>query len=556
MRNAPSPNVQPNVSRMLRRALRAYEDGDFGKAERLCIALLENQPDNFDALHCLGQINFQRGRLEAALAFFQAALKSDLQRADGFASLGLVFHSLAQFERALISYDEGLRLAPDNAELLNRRGVALLELGRAHEALENFDRLLASDPDHFDGLGNRGNALLKLNRAAEALAAYDRALELAPKNAQLLTNRAVALRRLDRPQEAAMSAARALRSKPDFAQARFVESVARLTLGDFAAGWRGYEARWAVGGAAAKDRGFNAPLWSGKESLEGKTILLHAEQGFGDTIQFVRYAPLVAARGAKIILEVQPQLVRLLSRMPGVDTVIARKKPLPHFDLHCPLLSLPLAFATEPETIPADGTYIAPADEDVQAWRARLPRLPQPLVGLVWSGERSHDNDLNRSLPLKTLAPLLDLPGVKFVSLQHEVRAEDAALLRSRPDVLQIGPKFRDFADTAAALALLDAVISVDTAAAHLAGAMGKPLFLLLPFAADFRWLRERADSPWYPTARLFRQPQFGDWDSVVDAVLQELLRFCRHPEAAAKRPSKDAAEAPTEIGLPISEYV
>ena len=526
MRNGPSPNVQPNVSRMLRRALRAYEDGDFGKAERLCTALLENQPENFDALHCLGQINFQRGRLEAALALFQAALKSDLQRADGFASLGLVFHSLAQFERALISYDEGLRLAPDNAELLNRRGVTLLELGRARDALENFDRLLASDPNHFDGLGNRGNALLKLNRAAEALAAYDRALELAPKNAQLLTNRAVALRRLDRPQEAAMSAARALRSKPDFAQARFVESVARLTLGDFAAGWRGYEARWAVGGAAAKDRGFNAPLWSGKESLEGKTILLHAEQGFGDTIQFVRYAPLVAARGAKIILEVQPQLVRLLSRMPGVDTVIARKKPLPHFDLHCPLLSLPLAFATEPETIPADGTYIAPADEDVQAWRARLPRLPQPLVGLVWSGERSHDNDLNRSLPLETLAPLFDLPGVKFVSLQHEARAEDAALLRSRPDVLQIGANFRDFADTAAVIAALDMVISVDTAAAHLAGAMGKPLFLLLPFAADFRWLRERADSPWYPTARLFRQPQFGDWDSVVDALVKEVTRF------------------------------
>jgi hypothetical protein len=528
MRNGSSQLLQPNVSRMLRRALRAYEDGEFGKAERLCTALLENHPDNFDALHCLGRIHFQRGRLDAALALFQAALKSDLQRADGFASLGLVFHSLAQFERALISYDEGLRLAPDNAELLNRRGVALLELGRPREALENFDRLLACDPTHFDGLGNHANALLKLNRVAEALAAYDRALELAPKNAQLLTNRAVALRRLDRPQEAAMSAARALRSKPDFAQARFVESVARLTLGDFSAGWRGYEARWAVGAAAAKDRRFAAPLWLGKESLKGQTILLHAEQGFGDTIQFVRYAPLVAARGAKIILEVQPQLVRLLSRIPGVETVIARKKPLPRFDCHCPLLSLPLAFATEPETIPAEVPYIAPADEDVQAWRARLPQLPQqrPLVGLVWSGERSHDNDLNRSLRLKTLTPLLDLPDVQFVSLQHEVREEDAALLRSRPDVLRIGANFRDFADTAAAIAALDMVISVDTAVAHLAGAMGKPLFLLLPFAADFRWLRERADSPWYPTARLFRQPQFGDWDSVVKVLRQELARL------------------------------
>jgi hypothetical protein len=392
------------------------------------------------------------------------------------------------------------------------------------EALEDFDRVLASDPNHFDGLGNRGNALLKLNRVVAALAAYDRALELASKNAQLLTNRAVALRRLDRPHEALMSAGSALVSKPDFAQARFVESVARLTLGDFS-GWRGYEARWQVGALASQRRSFAAPLWLGKATLEGKSILLHAEQGFGDTIQFVRFAPLLAARGANVILEVQSQLVRLLSGMPGAAAVIARNAPLPRYDFHCPLLSLPLACATALETIPAEIPYIAPVQPDVACWRARLPQR-RPLVGLVWSGERSHDNDLNRSMGLATLAPLLDLPDIAFVSLQHEVREEDAALLQSRPGVVQIGAKFTDFAGTAAALAALDAVISVDTAVAHLAGAMGMPLFLLLPFAADFRWLRERADSPWYPTARLFRQPQFGDWDSVVKLLRQELAKF------------------------------
>jgi tetratricopeptide (TPR) repeat protein len=206
------------------------------------------------------------------------------------------------------AFDEGLRLEPDNAELLNGRGVTLLELRRPAEALESFDRLLVSAPGHRDALGNRANALLKLNRVAEALAAYERALELAPKNAPLLANRAAALRRLNRPHEALMSAASALAIKPDFAHARFVESVARLSLGDFSAGWRAYESRWHVGWLASQRRDYGAPLWLGEQSLDGKTILLHAEQGLGDTIQFVRYAPLLAARGAKIVLEVQPEL--------------------------------------------------------------------------------------------------------------------------------------------------------------------------------------------------------------------------------------------------------
>jgi len=533
MCNRPSHVSSPNPSRLLRRAQRAQAEGALGKAERLYTEHLQFHPDDFDALHGLGLINYRRGRLDAALSFFQAALKSDLFRADGFASLGLIFHALRQFERALVSFDEGLRLAPNNTELLNRRGVALLELGRPREALRDFDCVLVSAADDVDALGNRGNALIKLNRPAEALAAYDQALQSAPDNAQLLTNRAVALRRLDRPQEALMSTARALMSNPDFAHARFVEGVARLTLGDFDAGWRAYEARWHVGWLATQQRSFAAPRWAGTQSLDGKTILLHAEQGLGDTLQFVRYAPLLAARGAKIVLEAQAPLVRLLSRMPGVAAVIARKEPLPAYDFHCPLLSLPLACGTGLATVPAEVPYIAAAAADIAAWRARLPQR-RPLVGLVWSGERSHDNDLNRSMRFATLAPLLDLPDIAFVSIQHEVRAEDAAPPQGRGDVLAVGSEFKDFADTAAALAALDAVISVDTAVAHLAGAMGKPLFLLLPHAADFRWLRERSDSPWYPTARLFRQPRFGDWDGVVKLLRQELAQFAARYRRAA----------------------
>lgn len=546
MRNALSPGFQPNPSRLLRRARRAGEDGEFGKAERLYREFLTHDPNNFDALHGLGQIHCRRGRLDAALAFFQDALKRDPFRGDGFASLGLVFHALRQFERALASFDEGLRLEPEDAGLLNGRGVALLELRRPREALDAFDRLLASSPDHRDALGNRANALLKLNRVAEAEAAYERALQFAPKNAALLANRAAALRRLDRPQEALMSAASALAIKPDFAHARFVEAVARLSLGDFGAGWRAYEARWQVGWLASQRRDYGAPLWLGEQSLDGKTILLHAEQGLGDTIQFARYAPLLVARGATVILEVQPELVRLLSAMPASVTVVARKQPLPRYDCHCPLLSLPLACGTTLETIPAEIPYVVPGKRDAASLqeslqdmsatangRGRLPRQ-RPRLGLVWSGERSHDNDLNRSMRLETLLPLLDLPDMAFVSLQHEVRDEDKALLQSRHDVAPIGADFKDFADTATAIAALDAVIAVDTAVAHLAGAMGKPLFLLLPFAADFRWLRGRTDTPWYPSARLFRQPQFGDWDGAVKVLRQELLQFAtRHGRAA-----------------------
>jgi tetratricopeptide (TPR) repeat protein len=533
MRSQLSQSSQSNSSRPLKRARRAFEHGEFAKAERLYGEVLQHHPNNFDALHGLGQINHRRGRLDAALSLFQEALKCHPFRADGFASLGMVFHALRDFERALASFDEGLRLEPHDAELLNGRGVALLELRRPCEALEAFDRLLASMPDHRDALGNRANALLRLNRVAEAVAAYDRALELSPNNAPLFANRAAALRRLDRPHEALMSATRALAIKPDLAHARFVEAVARLSLGDFSAGWRAYEARWHVGWLASQRRDYGAPLWLGGESLAGKTILLHAEQGLGDTIQFARYAPLLAARGATIVLEVQPELVRLLSAMPAAAKVVARKAPLPRYDFHCPLLSLPLACGTTLETIPPDTPYLAPAEGDAAAWRARLPR-GRPLVGLVWSGERSHDNDLNRSVRLATLVPVLDLPGITFVSLQHEVRDEDSGLLRSRGDVSAIGTAFKDFADTAAAIAALDAVIAVDTAVAHLAGAMGKPLCLLLPFAADFRWLRGRADSPWYPSARLFRQPRFGDWDGAVNALREELAQFATRCGRAA----------------------
>jgi Glycosyltransferase family 9 (heptosyltransferase) len=305
--------------------------------------------------------------------------------------------------------------------------------------------------------------------------------------------------------------------------------MTRLGLGDFDTGWKAYEWRWRTGAFAGQRRQLQAPLWHGDTPVSGKTILLHAEQGLGDTIQFIRYVPLLAGRGAKVVCEVQPQLLPLLAQLQNAQdvTIIAKGEPLPAFDLHCPLLSLPLAFGTQPETIPAAVPYLAAPEQRLAEWRDRLPP-GGPRAGFVWSGQPSHKNDANRSIPLARLAALFDDPRLRCFSLQSGLRDADSEALRGLPNLVHLGGEFRDFADTAAVIALLDVVVSVDTAVAHLAGAMGKPVVILVPHAADFRWLRGRDDSPWYPTAKLFRQPAFGDWDSVIVRLRDELRQLSR----------------------------
>jgi tetratricopeptide (TPR) repeat protein len=530
-----------SVSPKFRRARRAHETGELDLAERLYADILRRNPRHFDALHLLAMLNYQRGELDAAEQLLRAALRVDGARADAHADLGLVLLAMARLDDATAAYEVAHAISPDDPEALNGRGVALLRRGRTGEALASFEHALALAPDHIDALGNRGNALLKLNRPREAIASYDAGLKLAPKHARLLTNQAIALRRLDRPHEALLGLNRALIGNPDFAEARFVESLVRLTLGDFAAGWSAYEQRWATAALKPHRRNFGRPLWLGDAPLAGKTILLYAEQGYGDTIQFVRYAPRVAALGARVILEVQAELARLMAAAFKDIAVIAHGQPLPAFDLQCPLMSLPLAFRTQLPTIPAEVPYIVPNADDGAAPSSIDPGEPPPgralRVGLAWAGDPLHKNDLNRSMRLSTLGPLLALPHLQFISLQQEICGEDAELLQSHPGVQAAGP-FRDFAHTAAVIAGLDAVIAVDTAVAHLAGAMGKPLFLLLPFGADFRWLRDRADSPWYPSARLFRQHAFDDWGRAVDGLCQELMRVSAnsHRRSATRR--------------------
>jgi tetratricopeptide (TPR) repeat protein len=418
-----------------------------------------------------------------------------------------------------------LRLAPRHPEVLYNLGNAFLALNRISEALASYDEVLAVNPSHVGARVNRGNVLLRFNRPADALESYDVALAAMPGHPQILTNRGHALRRLDRPREALVDLEAALAQAREFPEAHFESALAHLTLGDFDAGWKAYEWRWKTGAFADKRRPFRAPLWLGDAPVAGKTILLHAEQGFGDTIQFIRYAPLLAERGARVICEVQPALTSLLSQLDGGVSIVAKGDALPPFDLHCPLLSLPLAFGTRLETIPATASYLAAPAERIEHWRARLPQSG-PRAGFVWSGSPAHRNDASRSIPLARLAPLLESLPFTCFSLQREWREADRDASRALPNLVDLGSGLTDFTETAAVISLLDVVVSVDTAVAHLAGALGKPVVILLPYAADFRWLRERADTPWYPTAKLLRQQAFGDWDGVLAALARELRKL------------------------------
>ena len=523
----------PNLSRLQRQALHSFQEGRLDKAERLCGGILDHRPDDFDALQLLGLLNLQRRRLTEALHFLSKALKVNSASAEAMSNLGLALHATKRFEEAVASYRSALLIAPLHPEILYNLGNSCLELGRIDEALANYEEALAKDASHVGALVNRGNAFARLNRPVEAISSYDAALARLQGHPQILTNRGHALRRLDRPVEALADFEAALAKAPGFAEAHFEAGMTHLTLGEFEAGWKEYEWRWKTGTFADKRREFARPLWLGEAGVSGKTILLHAEQGFGDTIQFIRYAPLLAARGAKVICEVQGELHSLLSQLDGVD-VIAEGEVLPAFDMHCPLLSLPFAFRTRLQTIPTDVPYLEASAERIACWRDRLGE-GRPRVGFVWSGSTSHKNDANRSILLARLAALLkDLP-IRCFSLQNELRDADRETLREAPQLVHFGSELADFADTAAVISLLDVVVSVDTAAAHLAGALAKPVIVLLPYAADFRWMRERGDSPWYPTAKLLRQPAFGDWDSVI-ARLRDELQADACPRANIKR--------------------
>ena len=507
------------------------------------------------------------GRLSEALDSYSMALAIEPGNADMLHNRAVINSLLRRYPEALRDYDELLRRRGERSADLIGRGAALLALDRNAEALAPLEKAAAMLPDENDAHVQLGVAFLRLDRHAEAVASFGRALAIKRSQPEVLNNRGVSLAALGRTDEAlqdfiasaalasdadahtnmgvlfksigryrqaASSFDRALALERDNPAACFEQAFLHLTLGDFRKGWPLYESRFRVPALAIPARDFGVPRWTGTEPLAGKTLLVHAEQGLGDTIQFARYLPMLARQGMAVVFEVMPQLKRLMHSLPDTIQIVSRGEPLPPVDRHCPLLSLPAALDTQLATVPAAVPYLAAESARLAAWAASLQRLPGLRVGIAWQGNMQVERLIwarGRSMPLAALAPLAQLPGVSLVSLQKGPGAESLAEVSFRDRVLDLGEELdrgpNAFLDTAAVMAGLDLVISTDTAIAHLAGALARPTWVALNASPDWRWLLDRTDSPWYPTLRLFRQSRTNSgWAPVVADMVTALARL------------------------------
>ena len=514
-------------------------NGQFDEAAASYRRALEIQPD-YAEVHCsLGVALKELGQIDSAVTSFQRALQinPDLAEAhtnlDGTVrdifSMGDVLMGNGQLDEAVANYRRVLEIKPDFAEAHCNLGLALEDLGQFDGAVASYQRALGIKPDWAEAHYNLGNTLQALGQNKDAVACFRRALEINPDYAEAHYNLGIALQDLGQYQDAAASYQRALEIKPDFAETHFNLSLLLLSLGQYAEAWPKYEARYHrnFDGQDVISPDVSFPQWQG-EPLTGKSLVIWPERGFGDEIQFARYIPMLKIRGvSRITLVCKSPLKTLLVSLDGVDAVVTQSEAasFPFHDYWSFFMSLPLHFATTVETIPAKLPYLSAPPERLNRWRSRLP-MDGLKVGLVWKGNAVHKNDANRSLPgLSTLAPLWSVPGVTFVSLQKGQGEEEAATPPTGQTIIHIGSSIQDFADTAAIVAQLDLVICIDTAIAHLAGALNKPCWVLLPaLGTDWRWFRQRTDSPWYPgVMRLFRQTKSGDWAATINEVTQAL---------------------------------
>ena len=448
----------------------------------------------------------------------------------------LEHHKAGRLEEAEAAYRELLAREPEHADALHWLGVMAYQLGQHETAVELIGRALALNPNYVEAHNNLGLALRARGQMTQAVSAYRQALALAPDDPEVYNNLGIALADHGDINEAIAAFERAVTLSPDFAEAHFNIGTNLLLKGEFEQGWQKYE--WRLRSEEQKERSgtcdFPRPRWHGS-AFPGKTLLVHTEQGFGDTLQFVRYLPLVKERGGQVLLACQPQLRRLLERCGGVDALVGDpQQPLQdiHFDEHVALASLPGIFGTRLDTIPTEVPYLQMAPELARTWGARVD--PGNFsVGIVWAGSR--DPNPYRSCTVTALAPLAGITGIHFYSLQKGAASSELAQLPDNMQLTDFTAELRDFADTAALMVNLDLVISVDTAVAHLAGALGRPVWTLLPYVPDWRWLLEREDCPWYPTMRIFRQPRTKDWSSVIQRVSAELERASQRgrPETA-----------------------
>jgi tetratricopeptide (TPR) repeat protein len=507
--------VQPHSAAIHNYRARALESLSRHEEALQCLNLaLAIDPTNVADLRNRGVVQTKLDRLSDALADYNAALELRPNDPDLLVRRAMILNRIDRREDALRDVDRAVSLAPDAPDVLNSRVIILDNLGRYIDAFSDIDRMLSLQPDHIDAINNSGMIFARLGRFKEALSCYDRSLFL----------------------------------QPDQAQARYNRSLVRLAMGDWIRGFKEFESRWNTAPLNKARLGGLGPLWlGGDEDLNRKTILLYHEQGYGDTLQCVRYVPLLAERGAKVILAVPSTLANLMRSLPGLSAVVAGPLELPPHDYQSPLMSLPFAFRTTPDTIPNRAPYLRAEQAKVDAWKSRLGLRSKPRIGLVWGGRRYAPINYPRDVPLAALRPLFSLDA-EFIGLQKEIAESDHNMLKHLPHLRSFGEALEDFADTAALIENLDLVITVDTAIAHLAGALGKPVWLMNRYASCWRWLQDGTDSPWYPSLRQFRQSCVGDWTSVVAAVRDAASEFLRDVETEGglgKHPS--AAPAPAQ---------
>ncbi|HVZ06523.1 tetratricopeptide repeat-containing glycosyltransferase family protein [Rhodopila sp.] len=481
------------------------------------------------ALHTFGFELHRQGRVTEAEAFYRRALHLEPDFVTAWMNLGLAHVELGSYDSAEECEREALRLDPDQPDAHNQLGMIHYKRGRLAEAENCFRSALRLDPAHANATLNLGSVRQVFDHPEEAEGLFRRAIALGVNAAHAHSNLALCLMEQVRPVEAEAMCREALRERPNYPEAKANLALALMMMGRLKEGWDYYETRWEVEGRNRPVPKLDTPRWTG-QPLNGETVLLFAEQGFGDTLQFCRYAPMVAARGGRVVLVVPRALRRLLMTLDGVSVLLAEDDDtMPGFDYHCPLLSLPYAFGTELDTIPAAVPYLK---ADSHAWRPFLGSLPGLKVGLVWAGRSRTDQphavalDKRRSMHLFDMAALFDVPGVSFVSLQLGPPARQMRCLPEDVLLHDVSARIADWADTADLIAGLDLVIAVDTAVAHLAGALGKPVWMLNRYDSCWRWFVGREDTPWYPTMRIFRQKARNDWTGVIAEVHATLSAY------------------------------
>ena len=542
------PPTAATVDEILRQGISSFQNEDWPQALAHFDAAARSRPHSATIHNHRARTYERLGRLEEALECLDRALAIDPRNIADLRNRGIVLRKLGRPAEALACYEALLAIRPGDADILVKRGLVLNELERREEALASIDHAVRLRPDDLDVRNARVIVLDNLGRYQEALLDVDRMLGINSTHTDAINNSGMLLARLGCFAEALRCYERSLLLQPGQAQARYNRSLVRLALGDWIRGFEEFECRWETDSLKRSRLDTQAPLWLGEGDLKGKTLLVYHEQGYGDTLQSVRYIPLLAERGARVILAVPAPLHKLLETVPGVAQVISGGSSGLQHHYQCPLMSLPRAFRTTPDTVPAPVSYLHADSTRIAYWSRRLGPRTQPRIGLVWGGRRYAPINYPRDVPLESLRPLLDLDA-DIISLQKEVSAGDRQLLAQLPRLRHLGDSLEDFADTAALIENLDLVIAADTAVAHLAGALGKPVWLMNRYASCWRWLQRGSESPWYPTMRQFRQHTVGNWDPVVVAVREALLDFLQ--PRRQERQQAAAFAAPTVPTVP-----